>query len=109
MIAVDRSNEKVADYYRTYHPSVLRGLARIVSAATAESTDITVCGEMAHETEYIPFLIGIGLRNFSLDPKHLPFMQQKIASLSLSQAESYAKALLSESTLKGTLRILQRQ
>lgn len=109
MIAVDRSNEKVADYYRTYHPSVLRGLARIVSAATAENTDITVCGEMAHETEYIPFLIGIGLRNFSLDPKHLPFMQQKIASLSLSEAEAYAKALLSESTLKGTLRILQRQ
>jgi phosphotransferase system enzyme I (PtsP) len=109
MIAVDRSNEKVADYYRSYHPSVLRGLAKIVSAANAENTDITVCGEMAHEAEYIPFLIGIGVRNFSLDPKHLPFMQQKIASISLAQAEAYAKDLLSESTLKGTLNILQQQ
>ncbi len=108
MIAVDRSNEQVADYYCSHHPSVLRGLARITEAANAQKTDITVCGEMAHEPQYIPFLLGIGVRHLSVDPKYLPAVQQQIADLTLSEAENYAKKLLAESTLKGTLKILNQ-
>ena len=106
MIAVDRTNEQVADYYCSHHPSVLRGLARITEAANAQKTDITVCGEMAHEPHYIPFLLGIGVRHLSIDPKYLPAVQQQIADLTISEAENYAKKLLAESTLKGTFKVL---
>lgn len=109
MIGVDRTNEKVAHYYCPHHPSVLRSLSKMVRAVTAENKDIAICGEMAHEIEYISFLLGIGVRKISVDPQFLPRLQEKIASLNLSDAEEHAKKVLLEATLKGTWKALHSQ
>ncbi len=108
MLAVDRSNEKMADYYRPYHPSVLRGLQDIVRAAKEEQKDVSVCGEMAHEPEYLPFLLGIGVRRISVDPKFLPSLQEMISHMRIADAEDHARRLLSESTLRGAREVLRR-
>lgn len=100
-LAVDRTNEKVASYYRPYHPSVLRGLAKIVRSASDNGKDISICGEMAHESEYLPFLIGIGVRTVSVDPRFLPLVQKKISSMTLAQARKHAENMLAQDTLKG--------
>lgn len=99
-LAVDRTNEKVADYYKPYHPSVLRSLARIVKSANDNNKPISICGEMGHEPEYIPFLIGIGVRAISVDPRFLPQVQKLISGLTLKQAEKYTQELLSLTSLK---------
>ena len=107
MLAVDRSNEKVADYYRPYHPAVLRGLSAIVKAADAGGVPVSICGEMAHERRYLSFLIGIGFRTISVDPKFLPTVQAHIAGLTAAEAEAQATALLAENTLRGALATLE--
>ncbi|MBI5062276.1 MAG: hypothetical protein HZB87_02055 [Desulfatitalea sp.] len=56
MLAVDRSNENVAGYYQPFHPSILRALARIVETANRHAKPLSVCGETAHDPEFIPFL-----------------------------------------------------
>jgi phosphotransferase system enzyme I (PtsP) len=109
MLAADRANEKVAEYYRPYHPSVLRGLAKIVEAAIRENKDVSVCGEMAHEPDYIPFLVGIGLRSLSVDPKFLPVVQERIKSLIIADTETHARALLAETTVKGVQKRFKSQ
>jgi phosphotransferase system, enzyme I, PtsP len=108
MLAVDRTNEKVAEYYQPWHPSVLRSLARIVGAVIQQNKAVSICGEMAHEPEYIPFFLGIGVRILSADPQFLPLVQRTIRRLTLSDATEYAQMLLSESTLKGTREIMDR-
>jgi phosphotransferase system enzyme I (PtsP) len=108
MLAVDRTNEKVAEHYQPWHPAVLRSLARIVNAVIQQNKEVSICGEMAHEPEYIPFFLGIGVRSLSVDPQFLPLVQQTIRRLSLSDAMEYAQMLLSESTLKGTRKIMDR-
>jgi phosphotransferase system enzyme I (PtsP) len=108
MLAVDRTNEKVAEYYQPWHPSVLRSLAKIVSAVIRQNKEISVCGEMAHEPEYIPFFLGIGVRRLSADPQFLPQVQQTIRLLTISDATVYAQMLLSEPSLKGTREIIDR-
>ncbi|MCU0614981.1 MAG: phosphoenolpyruvate--protein phosphotransferase, partial [Desulfobacterales bacterium] len=107
MLAVDRTNEKVASYYRPFHPSVLRAMKQMVLWAQKWGKDISVCGEMAHEPEFIPFLLGIGIRNLSVDPQFIADVQNQIATLKLSDAEAYAKELLSQSTIQGSWKILQ--
>ncbi len=107
MLAVDRTNEKVAEYYQPSHPSVLRGLARITRAAAHQGKEVSICGEMAHEPAYIPFLIGIGIRVLSIAPQFLPSVQKTICSLSLPVAEDYASRLLSASTLRTTRDIIE--
>ena len=106
LLAVDRTNEKVAAYYQPYHPSVLRALHRIIQAAVTAEIEVTVCGEMGHEPEFIPFFIGVGLRAFSVDPHFLRLVQEKIINLSVSQATAYAQALLIEPTLEGIQALL---
>jgi phosphotransferase system enzyme I (PtsP) len=109
MLAVDRSNERVAAYYQPYHPSILRSLYRIIQAAVKAEIEVTICGEMGHEPEFIPFLVGAGLRAFSVDPYFLRAVQEKIVSLSASEAAAYARTLLAEPTLEGIQALLKSQ
>jgi len=109
LLAVDRTNERVAAYYQPYHPSVLRSLHRIIQAAVKAKIEVTVCGEMGHDPEFIPFFIGAGLRTFSVDPHFLRSVQEKIVDLSVSDASAYAQALLAEPTLEGIQKLLKFQ
>ncbi len=94
LLGVDRTNEKVAGYYTPANPAVLRALKRVVSLAGEK--DISICGEMAHESEYIPFLIGIGLRKLSCDPRFLAQIQATIESISLNEAQAMATQMLAK-------------
>ena len=100
MLAVDRTNDRVADYYCPHHPAVLRGLKRIAEAALRHGIPCTVCGEMAHDTRYIPFFIGIGIRLLSVDPHYLPDVQKCIMEYSTESAQKYSERLLSSSSIK---------
>ena len=100
MLAVDRANRSVSDYYCPFHPAVLRALSKIVRVARNHKVDISVCGEMTHNPAYLSFLLGIGIRKVSADPQFLPEIQRRIYSLTLQECESYANQLLSEPSLK---------
>jgi phosphotransferase system enzyme I (PtsP) len=108
MLGVDRTNEKVAEHYRPYHPAVVRSLSKIVGTAKAQDADISVCGELAHDPKYIPFLLGIGIRTFSVYPKFLPAVQEGISDFKISDAKIYAKRMLTENFLVGAEEALTR-
>ncbi len=101
MLAVDRTNQNVAEYYEPYHPAVLRALNQVVGSVGASHKPISVCGEVAHQAEFIPFLVGIGVRRLSVDPQFLPLVQKTLSRITLSRAESYANSLLNAATLAG--------
>ena len=52
----------------------------------------SVCGEMAADADLMPFLIGIGIHALSVDPHHLPELQQRINALTFAEAKAYADA-----------------
>jgi phosphotransferase system, enzyme I, PtsP len=101
MLAVDRTNQNVAEYYQPYHPAVLRALKNVVRGAIGCGKSISVCGEVAHHSEFIAFLIGIGIRRLSVDPQFLPLVQQTVSRLMVGEAEDYAKSLSAAATLSG--------
>jgi phosphotransferase system enzyme I (PtsP) len=108
MLAVDRTNEKVAEYYQPFHPAVLRSLSKMVKAADSQNKKISVCGELAHDKDYIPFLLGIGIRLLSVYPKFLPSVQNIVSNLKISESEAYAQRLLSEATIQGVRRTIEK-
>ncbi len=109
MLAVDRTNDRVAEYYCPHHPSVLRGLKRIADAAIRHNIPCAVCGEMAGDPRYIPFFIGIGVMRLSVDPHYLPEVQKSIMQLSLEDARHYAQQLLKTSSIKEIEKIIDAQ
>ncbi len=107
MMGADRANKLVADYYIPYHPAVNRGIDTIVKAADRHGIDVSVCGEMAHDPDYIPFLLGVGIRTLSVDPQFLPSVQKTITALSLEQAANYAKRMLAQTRVREAAKVLE--
>ncbi len=99
MLAVDRTNEKVADLYLPYHPAVLRSIQHIASVVLSKNKDLSVCGQMAQDERYLEFFLGIGIRVFSLDPATMPKVQKIIREKSSQQVVEKAQQMLSRSTI----------
>jgi phosphotransferase system enzyme I (PtsP) len=94
LLAADRTNEAVADWYAPQHPAVLRSLARIVEAADRAGKPVSLCGDLATDTTMMPFLVGIGLRQFSMDPTAIPAVQRRIEGIDSELARRQAERML---------------
>ncbi len=94
MLAVDRTNEQVSNLYLAHHPAVLRSINRIVAAARTHGKDVSICGDLSTDPRMLPFLMGIGLRKFSIDIINAPAVQRLIQTYSLDEAEEIAGAML---------------
>ena len=100
MLAVDRTNEKVADLYLPHHPAIIRSMKRIVAAAQSGGRDVSICGQMAQDERYTAYFLGIGVKKFSLDPHHLAKIQNVIQRTSLAEARESTRELLQKPYLK---------
>lgn len=100
MLAADRTNKLVQSYYLPHHPSVLRGLKQILEAGDRAGIDVSICGEMAHEFRYLPFLLGIGARVLSVDPQFLPTLKAAILNIDLHSAEEHAATILEKDSVR---------
>ncbi len=90
-LAVDRSNDLVADLYRPTNPAVLRLIANVVAAGKAEDIDVSMCGEMAADPLMVPVLVGLGLDKFSMNPQAIPVVRSLIRQLSYREATNIAR------------------
>ena len=100
MLAVDRSNEQIADMYIAHHPAVLRAIARVANAAKRKRKPLSFCGEMATSPDILPFLIGIGIHKISVESRQIPAVHKIISDLSISEAAAHATQLLSLGRVK---------
>ncbi len=106
MLAVDRTNASVRRYYVPHHPAVLEGLAKVVQAANDAHIPVCICGEMGNDPKYLPFFVGIGVREFSLPPEKIPQVQDVLASFSVADAARHAARLLEADTIPDVEKIL---
>jgi phosphotransferase system enzyme I (PtsI) len=90
-LAVDRSNNLVADLYRPTNPAVIRLIAEVIAAGEAEGTEVSMCGEMAADPLMVPVLVGLGLRSFSMNPQAVPVVRALIRQLSFREAGQIAR------------------
>ncbi|NCA69009.1 MAG: phosphoenolpyruvate--protein phosphotransferase [Sphingobacteriia bacterium] len=67
-LAVDRLDDAVNDLYDPLHPAVLRLIRMTIRAARGLRRPVSMCGEMAGDPRYTRLLLGIGLREFSMQP-----------------------------------------
>lgn len=92
-LAVDRMNEKVSYLYDFYNPSVLRLINMVIKNANQKNKCIGMCGEMAGEKEIIPFLIGMGLKEFSMSASSILEVRKIINNLSFQECKALAENL----------------
>jgi phosphotransferase system enzyme I (PtsI) len=70
-LAIDRIDDGVSYLFEPLHPAVLRLIRYVLQAAAASRTQVSMCGEMAGDPRYVPVLLGLGLRELSMQPGSL--------------------------------------
>jgi len=108
-LAVDRSNECVADLYQSSDPAVLRLIKRCVEVAAEAAIPLGICGEMSTNPARSLLLVGMGVRSLSVPPNALPKLKKAIRSVSILQCEEIAaRALALDSARDIDLYLLER-
>jgi len=93
-LAVDRGNELVSTLYSSVDPAVLRLIRTVIQDAHKAQIELSVCGEMASEPEYIMLLLGMGVRVISLTPPMIPEIKQIIRSVTIEDCNNVARKVL---------------
>jgi phosphotransferase system enzyme I (PtsI) len=106
-LAVDRTNEALTDLYSAADPAVLRLIAMVVAAAAPRGQEVSVCGTMGGEPLFTMLLLGMGVRQLSMPPHHLPEVKQVIRGIRLDQARELAAAALVQETSRSVVTLLQ--
>jgi phosphotransferase system enzyme I (PtsI) len=93
-LAVDRTDDRVSEFYEPLHPSVLRLIRLVRRAATRHRIPVSICGEMASDPALVGLLIGLGLTEFSMTPAAIPMARQAVRDIRADQARVLASHAL---------------
>lgn len=67
-LAIDRLDDSVNYLFDPTHPAILRLVRMTIEAARDLHRPVSMCGEMAGDPRFARLLLGIGLREFSMQP-----------------------------------------
>ncbi|MFN0011976.1 MAG: phosphoenolpyruvate--protein phosphotransferase [Phycisphaerales bacterium] len=90
-LAVDRTNQSVADLFNPHHPAVTFLIDRTIHAARLSKIPVSCCGESAGEAEHALLLLGLGLRSLSATGSSLPGLKRLVRSVSIDHCERVAR------------------
>jgi phosphotransferase system enzyme I (PtsI) len=110
-LAIDRTNEKLANRYGNLDPAILRLIKMIAEVAQANGKPIAVCGEMAGELLAIPLLIGLGVDELSMSVSALlpaKRLIRQIAALEARELADFALGCESSAEILERAQILAR-
>jgi len=109
LLAVDRSNHKVAGLYEPLHPAVLSALLHTIESAKREGKRVGMCGEMAGDPLCTLLLLGMGLEEFSMGSLFIPVVKRIIRSVTYQAAKAAAQIVLQMDTVGEIKRYLFEQ
>ncbi len=109
-LAVDRNNVIVQDLFDKFHPAIVRQLYRVITTANKNRCDAMICGDMGSDHLALPFLLGCGLRKFSVVVSDIARLKSLVSRYSLADTEVLAKkciTLETASAIKACLEAFQ--
>ncbi|MDO4266157.1 MAG: phosphoenolpyruvate--protein phosphotransferase [Eubacteriales bacterium] len=80
-LAADRQNKALSEFYDEKHEAVFRLMRYTVDAAHKAGIKVTVCGELAADTELTERLLALGVDELSVSPAFLLPVKKKVREL----------------------------
>ncbi len=97
-LAIDRNNEIIQNLFDNFHPAIIRQLHKIITTACANHCPVSICGDMGSDSLAVPFLVGCGLRKFSIVSADIPRLKCLARYFSVADAIELARECLEEPT-----------
>jgi phosphotransferase system enzyme I (PtsI) len=105
-LAVDRSSPELAYLASFFDPAILRLVRMVIQAGKNRSRPVLVCGAMASDPLAAILLVGMGLRELSMESSAIPEIREAIANITVAEAEEAARAALAAETANDIERLL---
>ena len=93
LFAADRDRPELGAYLDPYAPLLYRFFNDLAVRAGAHLGDIQLCGVLPHLQGVLPILLGLGFRNFSLDPGQIPYLAESVRRCDTAAMRAQAQAI----------------
>ncbi len=93
-LAIDRTSQSLASLASPFDPSIIRLIAGVVQAAVDHSIPVSICGAMASDPLAATLLVGLGLRELSMEAAAIPELKEAIRRITVAECEAVAAAAL---------------
>jgi len=108
-LAVDRTSRPLAELASPVHPSILRLLRGVADAAAHATIPVAVCGAVASDLLAVPLLVGLGLRELSMEAAAIPEIKAALGRVTIEHCEKIAKRALGAQTVTEVDEILAEE
>ncbi len=93
-LAIDRTNETLAAQATPFHPAILRMIRMVQAAADGRGIPVSLCGAMASDPMAALLLVGLGLRELSMESTSIGDIKETLGRFDLATMERIAQAAL---------------
>jgi phosphotransferase system enzyme I (PtsI) len=93
-LAIDRTSQSLAALASPFDPSIVRLIAWVVRAAESKGIPVSICGAMASDPLAATLLLGLGLRELSMEAAAIPELKEVIRRVTILECEAVAAEAL---------------
>lgn len=105
-LAVDRGRRELVALASPFDPAVLRLIRRTVRGGERQNRRVLACGAMASDPLAVLLLLGMGLRELSMEGAAIPELKEAISRVSMRELEQLSDAALASSTAEEVERMV---
>ncbi len=93
-LGIERDDPAWTEPRYLMHPSLIRMIYFVQTAASKAHKPLSICGEIASHPRFVPLLLGLGIETFSCAPMSIPLIKQAVRSASSSDCKILAEKAL---------------
>ena len=108
-LAIDRGSESLAAQASPFDPAILRMIKFVTDAAKHRGIPVSLCGAMASDPLAACLLLGLGLRELSMEAAAIPEIKEALRRLTVSEAEAIAEQALACDSADAVEELLARE
>lgn len=106
-LAVDRGNEKISNLFDSLHPAIWRLIKMTKDAAEKHGIPVAVCGEMASKPEAAACLLGLGIKDLSMNTGSIPIVKSILCSHDFEEMKKLSEQVLNAEKLDEIYHLLE--
>ena len=97
-MAVDRSSRDLTHLASYFDPAIIRLIKNVIQAGSFRQRPVIVCGAMASDPLAAILLVGMGLRELSMEATAIPEVKEALSRVTLEEAKDAAATAFEAST-----------
>lgn len=108
-LAIDRASQSLAAQASPFNPAILRLIKSVSEVGHKFSRPVSLCGAMASDPIAACLLVGLGLRDLSMEAAAIPEIKEAIRRLTVPEAEKIAAMALECDSAEAVEEVLARE